>query len=243
MIVCLGWGSLVWNLNDLPVEKLGGDVPVPLWTRCAEGEVGDWKPDGPTVKVEFVRRSQDGCLTLVLYATAEPVPSLWARMTVDNLDAAVRALAKREGSKGKPLSNPERDIGRWSRGEADPKNIPGLEVWAIVILESLVAIAAATSTSIGAYDSARRHPAEPGSSTSSCGSPRRGGVHPARRPGDTTERLSTKDQAVAYLRKLSEKGEDTKAKKYVRQTPQQIDTAYRRCIVRCLGPEWEVDRE
>ena len=207
MIVCLGWGSLVWNLNDLPVEKLGGDVPVPLWTRCAEGEVGDWKPDGPTVKVEFVRRSQDGCLTLVLYATAEPVPSLWARMTVDNLDAAVRALAKREGSKGKPLSNPERDIGRWSRGEADPKNIPGLEVWAIVRdIEHVIWTAL-----------------EP----KFCDWP----IAP------------TKDQAVAYLRKLSEKGEDTKAKKYVRQTPQQIDTAYRRCIVRCLGPEWEVDRE
>ena len=175
-----------------PVEKLGVDVPVPLWTRCADGEVGDWKPDGPTVKVEFVRRSQDGRLILlVLYATAEPVPSLWARMTVDNLDAAVKALAKREGSKGKPLSKPERDIGRWSRGQADPKNIPGLGVWAIVRdIEHMIWTAL-----------------EP----KFCDWP----IAP------------TKDQAVAYLRKLSEKGEDVEAKKYVRQTPQQIDTAYR----------------
>ena len=175
-------------------------MPVPLWTRCAEGEVGDWKPDGPTVKVEFVRRSKDGSLTLVLYATAEPVPSLWARMTVDNLNAAVKALKKREGTT-------DENIGRWSRGQADPKNIPGLGVWAI-------------------------------------GRDIKHVIWTALEPKFCDWPIAlTKDQAVAYLRKLSEKGEDTKAKKYVRQTPQQIDTAYRRCIVRCLGPEWEVDLE
>ena len=221
MIACLGWGSLVWDLDGLPVEKLGGDVPVPLWTRCAEGEVGDWKPDGPTVTVEFVRQSQNGRLTLALYAAAEPVPSLWARMTVDTMKAAVEALATREGSKSngkrKPLSKPERDIGCWSRGQADPKDIPGLGVWAIgQDIEHVI------WTALG---------------PKFCNLP----VAP------------TEDQAVAYLRKLSKKAEDedtdkakekyADAKKYVRQTPQQIDTAYRRCIVRCLGPAWKIDRE
>ena len=92
-IVCLGWGSLIWRLDGLPVNG--------------------WRPDGPCVRVEFVRQSRDGRLTLVLHHTADPVPSLWAPMKVESLDEAVKALAKREGASGKPLSNPQRDIGRW----------------------------------------------------------------------------------------------------------------------------------
>ena len=46
MIVCLGWGSLIWRPGDLPV--------------------GDWRDDGPEIKVEFVRESTDHRLTLVL---------------------------------------------------------------------------------------------------------------------------------------------------------------------------------
>ena len=95
MIACLGWGSLVWKLEGLLVEKLRSDLPVPPWTRCAEGKVGDWQCDGPPVKVEFLRQSKDKRLTLVLHASAAPVPSLWARMTVDNLNTAVKDLKKR----------------------------------------------------------------------------------------------------------------------------------------------------
>ena len=105
MIVCLGWGSLIWDPRDLPV--------------------GEWKPDGPSVNVEFVRQSgrKRDRLTLVLFDVAEPVPSLWARMTVDNLNGAVSDLAHREGTF-------QENIGHWSRGQADPKKIPGLGVWA-----------------------------------------------------------------------------------------------------------------
>ena len=114
-IVCLGWGSLIWRLDGLPVNG--------------------WKPDGPCVRVEFVRQSRDGRLTLVLHDIADPVPSLWAQMKVDTLDEAVKALAKREGGPGKPLSNPETDIGRWPdqrKGdpEYDPANIVNLRRWA-----------------------------------------------------------------------------------------------------------------
>ena len=91
---------------------------------------------GPQVRVEFVRRSgcrvcrpdcRRGPLTLVLYEVAEPVPSLWARMTVDTLGAAVKALATRERLTGE---NIEANIGQWSSGQADPTEIPGLGVWA-----------------------------------------------------------------------------------------------------------------
>ena len=82
-----------------------------------------------------MRQSQDGRLTLVLHDAADPVPSLWAQMKVDTLDDAVKALAEREGSPGKPLSNPRRDIGRWPDDrrddpKTDPANIVGLPMWA-----------------------------------------------------------------------------------------------------------------
>ena len=44
----------------------------------------------------------------------------------------------------------------------------------------------------------------------------------------------TDDQAVAFLRRLSDEGRAAEAEKYVRRAPPQIDTAYRRRIVRCL---------
>ena len=77
MIVCLGWGSLIWRPGDLPV--------------------GDWRDDGPEIKVEFVRESTDHRLTLVLDTDADdPVTSLWAPMTVCDLDTAITELADRE---------------------------------------------------------------------------------------------------------------------------------------------------
>ena len=139
MIACLGWGSLIWDLGGLPVQQLRGDLPAPPGARCTQGQggdIGDWQTDGPPVRVEFLRRSgcracrpdcRRGPLTLVLYEAVDPVPSLWARMKVDTLGAAVKALATRERLTGQ---NPETNIGQWSRGQADPPEIPGLWVWA-----------------------------------------------------------------------------------------------------------------
>ncbi len=125
MIVCLGWGSLIWNLGGLPIEKLKTRRNLPYWARCAETlgkEVGDWQPDGPKVKVEFVRQSKGDRLTLVLHDTPKSVCSFWARMTVTTPDEALRDLARREGTS-------ICKIGHWPKENGEP-NIENLGAWA-----------------------------------------------------------------------------------------------------------------
>lgn len=78
-IVCIGWGSLVWDPGVL---------------RC----VGDWQTDGPTLPLEFARVSRDGRLTLVLTPGAAPVPTLWCELNYHTGEAAQAALAGREGT-------------------------------------------------------------------------------------------------------------------------------------------------
>ena len=177
-IACLAWGSLVWNRGKLPVDG--------------------WETDGPRVKVEFVRQSKDGRLTLVLYAAADPVPGLWASMKTKSLDEAMDKLAEREDC--------DRDqIGCWpsTNGSSDPPAIPGLRAWA-------------ASKGLDHVIWTALEPKFSG---------RRGNAPSA-------------EQVVNYLRNL-DLDIAKKAKKYVRCTPQQIDTRYRKHIVRCLGQEWE----
>ena len=178
-IACLGWGSLIWDLDGLPVGK--------------------WRCDGPPVRVEFVRQSLEHHLTLVLFEKAEPVPSLWGRMNVGTLEEAIRALAKREG-RGKPLSNSERDIGQWPRDDGTP-TIIDLESWATRQGVDHVVWTA---------------------------------LRPKFRGKDDC--WPSAAEAVDHLNALSDKTRP-KAEQYVRNTPHQIDTAYRRRIGRCLG--WE----
>lgn len=78
-IVCIGWGSLVWEPGVL---------------RC----IGDWQADGPHLPLEFARTSRDGRLTLVLTPEAVPVPTLWCKLDYNTGEAAQAALAGREGT-------------------------------------------------------------------------------------------------------------------------------------------------
>jgi hypothetical protein len=103
-IACLGWGSLVWDPRGLPIQRR-------------------WFVDGPFVQVEFVRKSQDGRITLVLDSSAIPVRALWAVMDYPDLADAKDALRRREGGN---LS----DIGAWSQGDDSPAFISGLPQWA-----------------------------------------------------------------------------------------------------------------
>ena len=86
-IGCLGWGSLIWKPDGLPIAG--------------------WMPDGPFLPVEFARQSRDGRLTLVLLPEGERVPVLHGILKVADLDAAFLALSKREGCA-------KRQIGVWA---------------------------------------------------------------------------------------------------------------------------------
>jgi hypothetical protein len=177
MIVCLGWGSLVWNPGKLPIQR-------------------QWSCDGPLVKVEFLRQSRDDRITLVLHGSAGAVRSLWAAIDLKDVDAAAKALATREGI---PDKNVEKHIGRWSPGNASPKWVIGLAPWA----ESR-AIQAVIWCAL-----------------------------PPRFNGED-DRVPSPSEVVAHLSQLVGPKRDV-AEQYVRRTPAQIDTKYRREIEASLG--------
>ena len=104
-IACLGWGSLIWDPRELPIQR-------------------KWFADGPFLRVEFLRQSRDSRITLVLEQSAAPVRSLWAVMDASDLQPAKDALFEREGCK-----KPEH-IASWSRGVATPPSIVELPQWA-----------------------------------------------------------------------------------------------------------------
>ncbi len=104
-IAVLGWGSLIWDPRDLPIQR-------------------EWFKDGPLVQVEFVRQSKDNRITLVLEENALPVRTLWAVMDCTKMEDATESLWNREG-------RPKRKhICKWSKGEPLPGLIHGLETWA-----------------------------------------------------------------------------------------------------------------
>lgn len=103
-VACLGWGSLVWDPRTLPIRR-------------------KWFEDGPLVRVELVRQSRDGRMTLVLDAESPPVRTLWAIMDAADLDVALNDLQDREGCRA-------RDIGSWRAGSESPAAILDLPEWA-----------------------------------------------------------------------------------------------------------------
>lgn len=104
IIACLGWGSLVWDPRGLPLQRR-------------------WFNDGPFLRVEFLRQSADGRITLVLDESASSARSLWAVMDTTELDDAKESLRLREDTS-------KQNVGEWSTGEAGPTLIANLPQWA-----------------------------------------------------------------------------------------------------------------
>ena len=177
MIAFLGWGSLVWDPGALPIHRL-------------------WHSDGPFVRTDFLRKSSNGRLTLVLSRDASPVRSLWATYNGNDLGEARDALCDREAI---PRKNIEQSIGSWSRGDVSPDCILELEQWATARGVTSV-VWTALPPKFNAADSA----------------------------------APSIEDALSYLSGLTGPTRDL-AEQYIRRTPRQIDTVYRRRIEAVLG--------
>lgn len=169
-IACLGWGSLVWDPRELPIQST-------------------WFVDGPFVQVEFARESIDKRITLVLCEKAYLVRSLWAVMDTQDPEEARKALRDREGIPKDKLDR----IGLWKTGQSAPNYISQLPQWA-----TAVGVDAVIWTALG---------------------PKFNGK----------DQTPTCDQVITHLRSLDGNARAV-AEKYVRHTPPQIDTKYRRRI-------------
>lgn len=171
LIACLGWGSLVWDSRELPIQR-------------------QWFNDGPFVRVEFARQSGGDRITLVLEKNAAPVRALWAVMDCTNIDDARQALQAREQTPS------IRNIGHWELGlptSATPDLIIDLPQWA-----TSRGIQAVVWTALSSKF-------------------------------DKEERTPTEAEVIEYFRRLPKESQSL-AEQYVRFTPRQIDTAYRRRI-------------
>lgn len=96
-IACIGWGSLVWRPDSLPLR-------------------GGWREGGPTLPVEFARQSENKRVTLVICPGRPRVPTRWTLLGVPDMPSAKRMLAVREWDRA--LKNPrwiEENIGFWER--------------------------------------------------------------------------------------------------------------------------------
>ncbi len=76
-IAVIGWGSLIWNPEDLDVAS-------------------EWFTDGPLLPVEFAWVSRDGRLTLVLVGRGPVQQTLWAASGKTSLEEAAADLRARE---------------------------------------------------------------------------------------------------------------------------------------------------
>jgi hypothetical protein len=99
-IACLGWGSLVWDTQTLPV-------------------ITPWNEDGPLLPVEFARKSCRERVTLVLTPRAKPIQTLWALLNVADMQTAREALRQREGTV-------PRNIGYWPNADRTQSEVSSL---------------------------------------------------------------------------------------------------------------------
>lgn len=108
-IACVGWGSLIWRPETLPLAS-------------------GWFEDGPLLPVEFARHSSRDRVTLVLVSTLPVVQTLWCLLATHDLSVARDELAKREGV----VKSRDRNTASWSlTGSSDRPCADAIGGWAI----------------------------------------------------------------------------------------------------------------
>ena len=110
-IAILGWGSLIWEPQELKHAKY-------------------WRSDGPKLPIEFARISNDCRPTLVLHPGVNLVTTCWTLSTCLNLHQAIENLEQREC-----VTNPKR-IGFLSLKDDEyrccvvPDSLDSIRTWA-----------------------------------------------------------------------------------------------------------------
>ena len=171
-IACLGWGSLIWDPQALPIQK------------C-------WFEDGPFLPIEFARHSRTDCITLVIVPGVRDVRSLWTPMIVPDLDTAKIKLAEREGIKTEDIP---RYIGYVSStGSSNGQSAEIIGRWA-----TYIGLDAVVWTNL-----------------------------PPRFQNEV--RVPTVEEVLSFLQTRPPETKK-RAEEYIRKTPRQIDTEYRRRI-------------
>ena len=109
-IAFLGWGSLIWDPRNLRTK-------------------GEWKNDGPSLPIEFMRLSSRRRITLVIYPGEREVQTLWIKADFEDLDDAIDNLSTREST-----------VSGWigyvtlpdctSRCRAEPGELEHIQQWA-----------------------------------------------------------------------------------------------------------------
>jgi len=171
-IAYLGWGSLIWDPQALPIQK------------C-------WFEDGPLLPIEFARHSGGDRITLVIVPGVRDVRSLWTPLIIPDLDTAKLKLAEREGIK---IEDIPRDIGYVSStGSSNGQSAEVIRRWA-----SYIGLEAVIWTNL-----------------------------PPRFQNEV--RVPTIEEVLAFLQTRPSETKQ-RAEEYIRRTPRQIDTEYRRRI-------------
>lgn len=106
-IAIIGWGSIIWDARDLPID-------------------GDWHVDGPALPLEFARISKNGRLTLVIAPSlAGPSKTCWALSSSATLEMARRNLCDREETIDSMIHSVSRDGGIGGGASGDTVDVVG----------------------------------------------------------------------------------------------------------------------
>lgn len=83
-IAVLGWGSLIWDPQELRVKT-------------------EWFEDGPLLPIEFARISNNGRLTLIIKDGFDDQQVLWSLMDFESTEEAIENLRVREATSTKRI--------------------------------------------------------------------------------------------------------------------------------------------